>query len=271
MVSGMEQWVDYMNDHYIELYGPELLVFKLDKTRTIVDDILLEETHSRIYLPPFKLKGLHQDMKFTGGLGLWPYTETPDSDFICMVNFNRMIKKHEELRIKDSCLLKVKYVGTEKCEMQLDNRNFMIFKDGILFDKFNVDDYKNMSRLTTHLNTYTDIQCSIEGENELTTKLKNFNKIQVGSDYFLALPIKDNTYENITDVIELGDVIITNKNKIYEVTDARPDGEFGWEYAMYRIACSIADVTKIALPGNYVNNAVGKGGAGSLKRSVYME
>ena len=57
--SQTTQWVSTLNEKYINLVGQPILVYKLDKINTPIDDLYNETHTSRIYLPPFEMKAQH--------------------------------------------------------------------------------------------------------------------------------------------------------------------------------------------------------------------
>lgn len=89
----MHQWVNHLNNSYIELYGPKIKVFRLDKVATKKHDLYLEEESSgRIYLPPIEMRSLHDDGKWRGSLGLDMYKEVDHLWFYMLTSRTWFIK-----------------------------------------------------------------------------------------------------------------------------------------------------------------------------------
>ena len=61
----------------------------------------------------------------------------------------------------------------------------------------------------------------------------------------------DNDYKNVEDVIEIGDVILTNKYRLYEVTVAMPSGDFLFDFVTWTITSILGRIDKYVLPAPY--------------------
>ena len=62
---------------------------------------------------------------------------------------------------------------------------------------------------------------------------------------------EETVYKNISDVIEIGDAILTNKYLLYEVRSAMPSGDFLFDFVTWQLTCEVEKLDKIILPENY--------------------
>ena len=158
--NGVSKWASFINNNYINLTGPTIKVFKLDKKATVIDEIYNEDEGTRIYLQPFDIKTYHLDERWTQLLGPFPYQEQEDvSAFI--INFDNMV-----------------------------------------------------------------------------------NKIKI-------LKENNNDYENVQDVIEIGDVVLTNKYRMYEISTAMPSGNFMFNFTTWTLQGNLVRRDLIVLPSPY--------------------
>lgn len=252
--TGFNEWIDYMNKSYIDLYGPKIKVFKLDKVATQIDDLYMEEKRTgRIYLPPFEIRSLHDDNKWVGFLSTRGLEEQ-EQNMTIFVNFNNMVQKIHELKTAHVCNMAIKYKGNSgrPSAQKIDNIFTIWVGDGKYFElDLNDPKYSTISRLTGFINSYDDWEINLQGKNDLSKNLINFARTDF-SNTELMIYSEDMTYKNITDVIEIGDGILTNKWRLYEVMNIYPAGDFGWNYTTWKIDCRLAEPEKMNLPGNYI-------------------
>ena len=50
------QWIGEMNKSFNNLNSPIVKVFKLDFSKTKMDDVYTEESHTRVYVRPFDIR-----------------------------------------------------------------------------------------------------------------------------------------------------------------------------------------------------------------------
>jgi len=251
----MINWVDYMNRSYIDLYGPPVKIFKLDKEATILDPLYGEESSARIYLPPFDMNMIHLDnpWKQMLGEGTMPYLETEDElTFVC--NFNEMVRIIRDLKNKHTYEITLEYLGTGKITVSNLSDIFTIKENGIIVFQadLNVSLYNTSKKLANAINSVSNVLVYFLGDNGLSTDMVGFSEVDFTNQKLVTYAF-DPTYENLTDIIETGDLILTNKWKLYEVHTNMPGGDFGWEYSTFVMQGNLRSLQdKASLPENYV-------------------
>jgi len=248
----MQQWVDYMSKSYINSVGPTVKIFKMDKVETQLDELYGESKTGRIYLPPFEIRAIYDNNKWIGFLDAGGYEEKEET-LSMFVNFNDMVKRIVDLKKKHIAEIYITYKGkgTPSIEKKGDMITLYINnKEYLTFDLKN-NMFSNIRKLASRIDMYTDWSCKIKGKNDLSVNLIDFEKISFNQRETMIYTI-DQTYKNITDIIEMGDAIMTNHYRLYEVTSSKPAGDFGWEYSLWNLELELASPDRFNLPGNYI-------------------
>lgn len=266
----MHEWVNYLSRSYMELYGANIKIFKLDKTATQVHELYMEEAQSgRIYLPPFDIRSLHDDGKWHGFLGSDMYSEQ-EPPMVMYVNFDNMVQKITDLRRRHIANLYIEYYGTGTPTISKKDNVLTVWIGKQKYLQYDLTDrrYSTVRKLARAIHDYDDFDCELEGENDLSRNIVDFERTSFSGRKVLIYT-EDNAYKNISDVVEMGDAILTNKYRLYEVMDVSPAGNFGWEYTTWRIECKLASPENFNLPGNYIEQI--KRNEYGLKSKVNME
>lgn len=266
----MNQWINYLNKSYMDLYGQNIQIFKLDKTATKLHELYIEEAQSgRIYLPPLEMHGLYNDGKWKGYLGGDMYLETePPMTFY--FNFENMVQKIDSAKKMHVSDIYVTYTGSSVPYIKKMYNKLSIWEGKVKLVEYDLLDpiYSTVNKIVSAIQIVPNFSCKLVGKNDLSKNIIDFDKIGFsGRD--IMFYTQDTTYKNITDIIEIGDAILTSKYRLYEVQNAAPDGEFGWAYVTWKLECKLANVENFNLPGNYIDliekNAYG------LKTKIDME
>jgi len=247
-----QQWVDYLSKSYMNYAGEPIKVFRLDKAVTELDELYGESKVGRIYLPPFDIKSIYDNNKWVGFLDAGGYSEKEET-LTMFVNFNEMVAKQMDLKKQHVVDLYVSYSGLGVPSIDKVDNILTLYINSISVFEFDLTDslYSTTKKLATQISSKDNWTSRIKGKNDLSIHLINFSKISFVQRETMIYSM-DQTYNNITDVIELGDVIMTGRYRLYEVTDARPAGDFGWEYALWQLGLEISSVDRLQLPGNYI-------------------
>lgn len=268
--SGENAWVNYISKSYINLYGPEIQVFRLDKVETQTHELYIEEDITgRIYLPPFSIPTLHDTNKWSGHLGLGIYSET-EQPFNIFLNLQTMIEKNRDLKDKRKIEMKIRYNGKGTPSIKKKNNKLYFFVNNNLIKEYDLllKKYKTIRKLSQDINTHTEFYTSITGDNDFSNNLIDcFNTSFLNREVIIFS--RDEAYKNITDIIEVGDAILTERNRLYEVQQSKPAGDFGFNYYTWHLECKLASPENYNLPDNWLNKI--KNDEYGLRSKINME
>lgn len=250
-----QDWISYMNNKYMELNAPSVDVFIMDKERTEVDELYGESKHEAIYLPPYKMRMYHLDNTWSQVIGenTAPYDETQEA-IVFVANFENMVSKHRELRERHLCDLNITYNGLKNTTIEKKEDKIIIKQNKEILKEFDLNkkEYRTIKKLSKEINKLMNIEVDFKGVNALSNRIENFRKTNM-NNVILNIFIKDDTYENITDVIKQGDVILTHNMFLYQVMTNIPSGNVGWDYATFKIQAQLITLDDAAIPKEYIN------------------
>lgn len=249
-----QSWISYVNKHYMQLNAPTIKIFKLDKERTHIDKLYGEVESSRIYLPPFKMKAFHLTNSWEQliGSGSMPYLENEESmSFI--VNFEDMVQTIRDLRIKKIANLYISYSGSGNPTALKQGNKILLKIDDVFVEEIDLEHYstRTVKKLAEVIQNIDNFSAVFSGENDVSTNLVDFKETRFKLSK-LHIYTPDTTYSHITDVIEKGDLLLTNKWRLYEVASNMPGSDFGWEFTTFVLQCNLRTIDEAILPGNYV-------------------
>jgi hypothetical protein len=242
-----------MNNAYINFAAQSIKVFKLDKARTKIDAVYMEEQFERIYLQPFTIRAFHLDNTWKQILGgLMPYREEEDNiQFV--LNFQNMVQTIRSLSTNShTSELIISYSGVGNPTAMKVNGNLNFYINGALVGTFAVgnSNYNTTLKLGNAIASLSGFSVTLNGASDLSSNLVDFSLVSFKNKSILIYS-SNNQYANVTDVIEYGDLILTNKWRLYEVINANPGGDFGWDYVTYVLNCNLCPIHKAILPGDY--------------------
>lgn len=248
-----QEWVNHISKSYVNLVGPDIQIFKMDKVKTKLDELYGESRQGRIYLPPFKIKALYDNNKWIGFLDAGGYQEQEEVLFL-FLNFEDMIEKVTGLKKKKVSELYITYEGNGSPSIEKKDNNLIIYTNDVELLNYDLTNssYSTVRKLANELNNEIGFSCTIKGKNDLSINIINFERMNFNQRDIMIYTL-DDTYQNITDIIEMGDCILTNHYRLYEVTSSVPAGDFGWEYSLWRLGLELASPDRFNLPGNYVS------------------
>lgn len=247
-------WVSYMNKHYMQLNAPTIKIFKLDKDKTLIDDFYGEVESSRIYLPPFDMKAFHLTNPWEQfiGSGSMPYLETEEAMSFIM-NFEDMVNKIRELKIQKLSNIYIQYSGEGEPTAVKQGNVFILKVNTQVVASFNCTEvqYGTTRKIVQAINELENFNSTLEGENDVSSNIVSFSEMRFKNG-ILHMYTPDFTFSHVTDVIEKGDLILTNKWRLYEVASNMPGSDFGWEFTTFILQCNLRTIDEAILPGNYV-------------------
>lgn len=246
-----QDWINYLNYKYMNTYAPTVKVFKLDKTATSIDPLYGEESSSRIYLQPFEISALYDNGEWAGFLGLQMFSEEQQPQRF-HVNFDDMVSIIQDKKNDHVSEIKIKYTGNEIPEIEKNNDKVNLYLNGSLNTEIDLNIYRTTKKLSEYINSLLNWQSVYLKNNDKSVNIVNFNKTKFTNTEIIIYSLSQE-FSNVSDVIEIGDVVLNNKNRLFEVRNASPSGEFGWEYSTWMLECEYAQIDQVILPGDYIN------------------
>ena len=250
--SSFKEYVSYMNDAFMNLNAPTITIFKLDKKATEIEPLYGSAQHSKIFLPPFTLRAWHLDNPWKGTLNIEPYIEL-EENVKYVVNFNTMVKTIRDLKNKRNCTITISYAGGGVPSIQNLNNILTIYVDGVVKSTYNMTDgsVSTTLKLVSAINTISGFSAIMIGVNDPSINLIDFELTTFKNSTF-EFYSPDTTYANVTDILEMGDAIMTHKYRVYEILNANPTGDFGWDYSTFTLDCNLFTLDELdGLPSNY--------------------
>lgn len=249
--SSQLEYESKQHDTSVELQGRRCYIFLLDREKTEKSEIYNEAIGARIYLPHFEQRALYNMNSWTGSIGLNNYVETEDTiDF--EFNFARMVCNIRDLKDKKSGKLIIKNNSKEILHLIIENGKFILRSpNSVILLDLNLADYKSVKQF---INT-AKAKCSLisldySGDMEETKNLTSVNK-KLLPNRKEEVEVVSRVYQNCQDVIWDGDIILTDRYKLYQVNNAYPTGAMINEYTSWTCKCNIIDLAVASLPDDY--------------------
>ena len=252
--SQTTQWVSTLNEKYINLVGQPILVYKLDKVETPIDDLYNETSTSRIYCKPFEMKAQHLLNPYTQNLGSsYLYSEPDTGDIQFVVNFQDMVATIRDLKVAHTTDLNISYNGSGIAFAENNNNIFSLWINCQKVAEFNLknNDYSTIQKLTNRIKQISNFSATYTGKNDASINLVPFSKTRI-KNKILNIYSPDLSYKNCSDIIEKGDIIIDSSMRAYQVNENLFSNSSMWSYQTMVLDCSKVKVDFTNLPGNYV-------------------
>jgi hypothetical protein len=250
--SAFNNYVSYMNSAYMGMYAPTVQIFKLDKKNTVLEPLYGSAKHSLVFLPPFTMRAWHLDNPWKGTLNIEPYIEI-EENIKYVVNFNDMVKAHRDLKNKHNADIFISYAGSGVPSAKNENGILSFFVNGATVGSYELNDVNlsTTSKLVSRINTMSGFTATVAGINVPSIEIVDFN-LTAFKDSQFNIFAPDPTYANITDLLEMGDMILTSKYRAYNVLNANPTGDFGWNYSTFTLDCNLYEIDQLdGLPSSY--------------------
>lgn len=252
--GNLQSWVSYMNKHYMDLNAPLVKIFKLDKKETKIDTLYGEVNSARLYLRPFELRAFYLTNAFDQmiGSGSMPYFESED-EMIFTVNFENMVQTIRDLKNKKVSNIFISYSGNGDPSIMKSGDMLTLKVNNEIVSNINLreSDTRTTKKLVQKINSFLGFYSYMEGENDSSVNLINFRETRLKHGK-LHVYSPDMVYSELTDVIEKGDLILTDKWRLYEVNSNIPSKDYGWEYSQFTLKCHLRTLDEAILPENYL-------------------
>lgn len=249
--SSQLEYESKQHDASIELQGRRCYIFLLDREKTEKSEIYNEAIGARIYLPHFEQRALYNMNSWVGNIGLNNYVETEDTiDF--EFNFARMVCNIRDLKDKKSGKLTIKNNSKEILHLIIEKDKFILRSpNSVILLSLNLTDYKSIKQFIN----VAKAKCSLidldySGDMEEAKNITSVNKKLLPSRKE-EIEVISRVYQNCKDVIWDGDIILTDKYKLYQVNNAYPSGAMINEYTSWTCKCNIIDLAIASLPDDY--------------------
>lgn len=249
--SSQLEYESKQHDNAVELQGRRTYVFKLDKALTDKSEVYNETNYARVYLPHFEQRALYNTAEWQGVINLNIYEENEET-MSFEYNFARMVCNIRDLKDKTVGKLTIKNICKEPLMVSTDNSKFIISSSNdVELINLDLSKYKSIKILINDiLKKCSLIEIKYEGDSESALAIRAIKKRIVPNNRF-SIDVEDRTYKNCTDVIEAGDVILTDKYKLYQVQNVYPSGTMVNEYMSWTAKCNTMDLAAASLPDDY--------------------
>ena len=249
--SSQLEYKSKQHDASVEIQGRRCYVFLLDRKKTEVSEVYNEAKNGRIYLPHFEQRALYSLNEFQGLIGLNNYVEKEDT-LKFEFNFARMVCNIRDLKDKKAGKLMIKNISNEIFLLSIENNKFVVkSKNQVILLEEDLTKYKSITAfINLAKKRCSVIDLSYEGDME---EAKNINSVSMRlvPNRKEEILVNDRLYENCGDVIDNGDIILTDKYKLYQVNNAYPTGAMVNEYTSWTCHCNVTDIAIANLPDDY--------------------
>lgn len=249
--SSQIEYESKQHDSSVELQGRRCYVFLLDREKTEKSEVYNEAIGGRIYLPHFEQRALYNINEWTGAVGLNNYVENEDT-LNFEFNFARMVCNIRDLKDKKAGKLTVQNALSETLHMVIENQRFILKSlHGVTLLDLNLNDYKSIKQfINSAMSKSSAIKFEYDGDMEEAKNITSVN-MKLRPNRKEVIEILDRTYQTCKEVIWDGDIILTDKYKLYQVNNAYPTGAMMNEYTSWTCHCNTIDLAVANLPDDY--------------------
>lgn len=249
--SSQLEYESKQHDSSVELQGRKCYIFLLDREKTEKSEIYNEAVGARIYLPHFEQRALYGINSWTGNVGLNNYVETEDTLDV-EFNFARMVCNIRDLKDKKAGKFQIRNKSKEILHLIIEDNKFILRSpNSVVLLSLNLENYKSIRQFINDAR----LKCSLveldySGDMEEAKNIISVNK-KLLPNRKEEIDVVSRVYQNCQDVIWDGDIILTDKYKLYQVNNAYPTGAMINEYTSWTCKCNIADLALASLPDDY--------------------
>ena len=243
------QYMANQHDKAIETSGRKVYIFPLDTRETELSNVYKEEKHGRVYLPHYTQRALYKTNSFIIQLNNENYKETEDA-LEMEFNFQRMV--HNIHKLKSNTAGRLTIINNSKIPLKIEINDKFTVKNNIqiLYEKkiegtvYNfIDTVKKETKLVDFIYI---------GDSEELIFLDKVN-FQILPRRKYEIELNNSIYKNIGDVINEGDVIVTDRNRLYQVVGAYPKNDNYGQYIAWMVKLELMNLAKAdGLPNDYV-------------------
>lgn len=246
--SAYRQYSSDLADTNIQTHGRKCYIFLLDKKDTTTT-IYGEEKTGRIYLPHYVQRGLYKTNLFTGGLSVINFSETEENLEI-EFNFDRMVKNINELKNSTSGKLTITSKAKVPLTISITKEKLKIQKNiETIFEKnLDIPIYQFIDEIKKECSL---IDLKYIGNTEPSNCIEKIN-YRLLPRRTIDLNVFSSSYDNTTDVIENGTIIVTDRYRVYEVLGAYPTCDNFGNYISWTVKCNLVNLARVdGLPSDF--------------------
>jgi hypothetical protein len=255
--SSTREYQSSLLDKEFQTQGRLAYIFLYDKAATVVDEVYNTEKISRVYLPHFSQRSQYKTNTWTAQLNLNIYEEQ-EQNLIFSFGFDRMVQNIRALKDRINGTIIIQNKRKTSVTLVIENEHFVLYLgENILLDE-NISKsqskHQSVKKFVNWLNNnIADMKFSYEGNDDLINTIKTKAPLIIQRGKTKNLEIKDSTYENASDVIENGTIIVTDRFRGYQVLNAYPQNDsFSNQWLIWNCEGNLIDLSKIdGLPNNY--------------------
>ena len=241
--AAQKQYFSNIHDTAILQTGRRAFIYPLDKKLTKTD--VYNNTLNRVYLPHFELRALYKTNVFVPNLSLDGMYQEKEENMEFVFNFERMVNTIRDLKDSVSGTFKIRNISKEELLIEISNGIFKATTPlGVVIFEEKLEDYSSIRLLIDKISEQTDfVRIEYDGNSEPATSINSFHVILNKGNIF-NINVDNSIYKNISDVIEAGFVIITDRARVYSVVSAVPENDsYGNEYIGWKCMGKLENLT----------------------------
>ena len=239
------------HDNSVELQGRICYIFLLDRKKTEISEVYNEAVNGRIYLPHFEQRALYNTNEWQNVINFNNFMETEETQNF-EFNFARMVCNIRDLKDRKAGTLTIRNISDEVLHLKIED-NKLIVSSLHFVELLNLDlkKYRSIKSLMIDVEKKCSIiKMNYSGDEEEAENISSIN-IKLYPNRKEEIIVNDRVYQNCGDVINSGDLILTDKRKLYQVNSAYPSGTQINEYTSWTCKCNVIDLALSNLPDDY--------------------
>lgn len=240
-------FVSDQHDQAINMTGRKTYIFKLDKVDTELSEVYREEKHGRVYLPHFEQRALYKTSLFISQLDTQNFTEK-ENNLELEYNFGRMVHNIHELKSKSVGVLNIKNISKIPLTIEID-KSFILRNNSELLYETSLGG--SIFSFLNKLKETSLIEASYSGDGESLDFIEKVN-LRLLPRRNIDIQLSNSIYKNVTDVIDRGDIIVTDRKRVYQVVAAYPRDDNYQNYVSWKIQGELINLAKVdGMPNDF--------------------
>ena len=158
-----------------------------------------------------------------------------------------MVNTIKDVRDRVSGTFKIRNVSKEELLIEISNGIFKATTPlGVVIFEEKLEDYSSIRLLIDKISEQTDfVRIEYDGNSEPASSINSFHVILNKGNIF-NINVDNSIYKNISDVIEAGFIIITDRARVYSVVSTVPENDsYGNEYIGWKCMGKLENLTVV--------------------------